>query len=112
MTIINVCGSAPGVSDLICLSSQAEYTYCFAEDPRLSPWAIIVGSCTTLVSNNSYIPGNLIIVLTPDHARLLDRDGFDAMDAIPVTRFPRDVEVVAAGGRKPGSIEDFKKSRI
>jgi hypothetical protein len=71
-------------------------------------------------------------VLTPDHARLLDRDGwdkdsirehvyarahhdamtvvnrglrpvrpevFDEMDPIPVTRSPRDIEVVVAGGR-------------
>ena len=170
LTIINVCRSVPGHTDLACISSQAEFTYCFAEDPELSPWPTInterfgsktttvlvlkaepphdiidflsptacdlldtiIDSCTTLGSNNSYIPGNLIIVLTPDHARLLDRDGwnkeeirehiharahhdmkivtnrglvsvrpegFETMDPVPVTRSPRDVEIVVAGGR-------------
>jgi hypothetical protein len=170
LAIVNVCRSVPGHSDLACISSQAEFTYCFAEDPELSPWPTInkerfdsktttvlalkaepphdiidflsstacdlldtiIDSCTTLGSNNSYIPGNLIIVLTPDHARLLDRDGwmkekirehihtnahhdvnmvsnrglmpvrpefFETMDPIPVTRSPRDVEIVVAGGR-------------
>jgi hypothetical protein len=115
LTIIDVCRAVPGVSDLACLSSQAEITYCFAEDPALSPWPTlneerydkhttcvlvlkaepphdiidflsqtgedlldtIVDSCTTLGSNNAYIPGNLILALTPDHARLLERDGYD-----------------------------------
>jgi hypothetical protein len=170
LTVVNVCRSVPGHADLACISSQAEFAYCFAEDPRLSPWPTIneerfdsgtttvlalkaepphdiidflsptggdlldtiIDSCTTLGSNNTYVPGNLIIVLTPDHARLLDRDdwdkdsirehvyarahhdamtvvnrglrpvrpeGFDEMDPIPVTRSPRDIEVVVAGGR-------------
>jgi hypothetical protein len=34
-------------------------------------------SCTTLGSNNSYIPGPLLLLLTPDHAQLLHRDGYD-----------------------------------
>jgi hypothetical protein len=36
-----------------------------------------VDSSTTLGSNNCYIPGNLMFVITPDHAWLLDRDGYD-----------------------------------
>ncbi len=36
----------------------------------------IADSCTTLGSNNSYMPGNLLLVLTPDHSRLLARDGY------------------------------------
>lgn len=114
LTIINVCRSVPGVCDLDCLASQAEYTYCFAEDPTYSPWRTIneetynnetttvtvlkaepphdiidflsptaadlldtiCDSCTTLGSNNSYIPGPLIVVITPDHAMLFDRDGY------------------------------------
>ena len=31
----------------------------------------ILDCCTTLGSNNAYIPGNLIIVITPDHGMLL-----------------------------------------
>lgn len=115
LTIINVCRSVPGVCDLDCLASQAEFTYCFAENPKLTPWTTIneerfdektttvmvlkaepphdiidflsqtggdlldtiIDSCTTLGSNNSYIPGNIIAVLTPDHAKMLARDGYD-----------------------------------
>ena len=115
LVIIAVCRSVPGVSDLDCLASQAEFTYCFAEEPRLSPWPTLnaerynektttvlvlkaepphdvidflsqtagdlldtmVDSATTLGSNNAYIPGNLIYVLTPDHALLLQREGWD-----------------------------------
>lgn len=114
LVLINVCRSVPGVCDLDCLASQAEYTYCFAEDPTYSPWQTIneekydkdtttvtvlkaepphdiidflsptaadlldtiCDSCTTLGSNNSYIPGPLIIVITPDHALLFERDGY------------------------------------
>jgi len=39
--LINICRSVPGHSDLSCLSSQAELTYCFAEDPTLTPWQTI-----------------------------------------------------------------------
>jgi len=170
LTIVNVCRSVPGHADLACISSQAEFAYCFAEDPGLSPWPTIneerfdsdtttvlalkaepphdvidflsptggdlldtiIDSCTTLGSNNTYIPGNLIILLTPDHAWLLHRDGwdkerirehvharahhdakmlknrglmpvrpegFETMDPMPVTRSPRDIEIIVAGGR-------------
>ena len=115
LVVLNNCRSVPGVCDLACVSSQAEYTYCFAEDARLTPWNTmnaerydagatcvyavkaepphdiidflsqtggdfldtVVDCCTTLGSNNAYIPGNLILVLTPDHAKLLARDGYD-----------------------------------
>lgn len=114
LAITNACRSVPGVADLGCLASQAEYSYCFAEDPGLTPWKTmneerfdrdttcvlvmkaepphdiidflsstggdlldtLVDSCTTLGTNNSYMPGNLILVLTPDHARLLNRNGY------------------------------------
>lgn len=114
LVLINVCRSVPGICDLDCLASQAEYSYCFAENPELSPWKTIneeqydsttttvtvlkaepphdiidflsptaadlldtiCDSCTTLGSNNSYIPGPLIIVITPDHAKLFERDGY------------------------------------
>lgn len=207
LAIVNVCRSAPGFADLACISSQAELTYCFAEEAALTPWNTInaerfdaststvlvlkaepphdiidflsqtggdlldtfVDSCTTLGSNNSYIPGPLILLMTPDHAQLLHRDGwtkdairahvhanahhpapmvrnrglvpvrpkgFETRHPMPVTRSPRDVEVVVAGGRgghsavilpwalhsesvvepvllpdgrKPGSIADFRK---
>jgi len=114
LVLINTCRSVPGHSDLCCIASQAEFTYCFAEDPKLSPWATInverydakttcvfvlkaepphdiidflsmtagdlldtiVGSATTLGSNNAYMPANMILLLTPDHARLMARDGW------------------------------------
>ena len=170
LAIINVCRAVPNYADLACLSSSAELSYCFSEDPELSPWPTIntehyssetttvyvlkaepphdiidflsqtagdlldtlVGSCTTLGSNNSYIPGPLIIVITRDHAWLLNREGWDKnkirehiharvhheapmvrgrglvpvrpagfneLHPIPVTRSPKDVEIVVAGGR-------------
>jgi hypothetical protein len=37
----------------------------------------VIDSVTTLGTNNAYIPGNLILVLTPDHARILSREGWD-----------------------------------
>jgi hypothetical protein len=207
LTVTNVCRSVPGYVDLACLSSPAEIAYCFAEDPKLTPWKTINAerydartttvmvlkaepphdifdflsqtaldlldtidhSCTTLGSNNAYIPGNLILVLTPDHAELLSRDGWDKdkirehiharvhnevpmlrnrgldpvrpkgfenLHPMPVTRSPRDIEIVVAGsrgghsavilpwalyseailervllpdGRVPRSIEDFRR---
>ena len=115
LVLINTCRSVPRHSDLACISSQAELTYCFAEDPTLTPWQTIneerydaktttvyvlkaepphdiidflsmtagdlldgiVDSCTTLGSNNAFIPGPLIVIVTRDHAWLLDRDGWD-----------------------------------
>lgn len=41
LVIINVCRSVPGVCDLDCLASQAEFTYCFAEEPDLACWNMI-----------------------------------------------------------------------
>jgi len=170
LVIINVCRSIPGVCDLDCQASQAEFTYCFAEDPALTPWNTInaerfdketttvlvlkaepphdiidflslnggdlldtlTDCCTTLGSNNATITGNLILVLTPDHGEMLANAGYDKnkirehihlravheapmvrgrglvpirpagfenMHPVPVTRSPRDVEIVIAGGR-------------
>jgi hypothetical protein len=158
------------VCDLDCQASQAEFTYCFAEDPALTPWNTInaerfdketttvlvlkaepphdiidflslnggdlldtlTDCCTTLGSNNATITGNLILVLTPDHGEMLANAGYDKnkirehihlravheapmvrgrglvpirpagfenMHPVPVTRSPRDVEIVIAGGR-------------
>ena len=115
LVLISVCRSVPGHADLACFSSQAEITYCFAEDPALSPWPTInaerfnvstttvyvlkaepphdiidflsmtagdlldglTDCCTTLGSNNAFMPGPLILVLTRDHAWLLNREGYD-----------------------------------
>jgi hypothetical protein len=115
LVLINTCRSVPAHCDLVCISSQAELSYCFAEDPSLSPWKTInaerfdeksttvyvlkaepphdiidflsmtggdlmdgiTDCCTTLGSNNSFMPGPLIVVMTRDHAWLLARDGWD-----------------------------------
>ena len=170
LVMINVCRAVPGVCDLGCLGSQAEFTYCFSEEPELAQWDTIneehfdsettsvyvlkaeplhdiidflspnghdlldtiTHSCTTLGSNNAYIPGPLVICLTPDHAKMLRAAGytkdmirehihtyvyhevamvrnrglvpvrppeFENRHPMPVTRSPRDVEVVVVGGR-------------
>lgn len=207
LVLITSCRSVPGHADLSCISSQAELTYAFCEDPTISPWPTInaerhdektttvlmlkaepphdiidflsmtaedlldgiVDSSTTLGSNNAFMPGPLVVVCTRDHAWLLDRDGWDKdrirdhihrfafhqvpmvrnrglvpvrpkhfenLHPMPVTREPKDVEIVVAGGRGghsavilpwglhsetivlpvllpdgrvPGSIEDFKR---
>lgn len=118
LTLRNCCRIITGFSDLACLSSPAEYTYCFAEDVLSSPWPTINAErfnartttvsvmmaegphnimdlastnakdfletasdcCTTLGSNNAYLPGSLVIVITPDHARLLSQGGFTKND--------------------------------
>ena len=115
LVLVNTCRSVPGYCDLACISSQAELTYCFAEDPRLTPWKPInaerfdertttvyvlkaepphdiidflsqtagdlldgiTDSCTTLGSNNAFMPGPLIVIMTRDHAWLLAREGWD-----------------------------------
>jgi hypothetical protein len=114
LVLINTCRAVPGYSDLACISSQAELTYCFAEDPSLTPWKTInaerfdektttvymlkaepphdiidflsmtagdlidgiTDCCTTLGSNNAFMPGSMIVVVTRDHAWLFDREGW------------------------------------
>ncbi len=114
LVIMNVLRSVPGVCDLDCIASQAEFTFCFAEEPELAQWSMIneehydsdtttvymlkaepihdvidflslnghdlldtlTACCTTLGSNNAYMPGPLVMCLTPDHAMLLKRDGY------------------------------------
>ena len=114
LACVNTCRAVPGLSDLANISCQAELTYCFAEEPSLTPWQTInaerydektttvfvlkaepihdiidflsptagdlldtiVDCSTTLGSNNAFIPGPLVVVLTPDHGWLLDREGW------------------------------------
>jgi hypothetical protein len=170
LVILNVCRAVPGLCDLDCIASQAEFTYCFAEDPSLAQWKMIneeqfdsetttvyvlkaepqhdiidflslnghdlldtlTDCCTTLGSNNAYIPGPLVLVLTPDHGMMLRNAGytkdmirehihlravhdvpmvrgrglvpvrppeFADKHPMPVTRTPKDIEVVVVGGR-------------
>ena len=170
LVILNVCRAVPGLCDLDCIASQAEFTYCFAEEPSLAQWKMInqerfdsetttvyvlkaepqhdiidflslnghdlldtlTDCCTTLGSNNAYIPGPLVLVLTPDHGMMLRSAGytkdmirehihlravhdvpmvkgrglvpvrppeFADKHPMPVTRTPKDIEIVVVGGR-------------
>jgi hypothetical protein len=114
LVVTNVFRSVPGVCDLDCLASQAEFTYCFAEEPELAQWTMInedrydaktttvyvlkaeplhdiidflsldgydlldtiTACCTTLGSNNAYMPGPMIVCLTPDHGMMLKKAGY------------------------------------
>jgi hypothetical protein len=114
LVIMNVCRSVPGICDLDCLASQAEFTYCFAEEPSLAQWKMIneehydsatttvyvlkaeplhdiidflsldgydlldtiTACCTTLGSNNAYMPGPMVVCLTPDHGMMLKKAGY------------------------------------
>ena len=170
LVVMNVFRSVPGICDLDCIASQAEFTYCFSEEPDLACWNTInedrydaktttvyvlkaepihdiidflsldgydlldtiTACCTTLGSNNAYMPGPMIVCLTPDHAQMLKKAGFTKemiqqhihtyaynevpmvrnrglvpvrpasfanRHPMPVTRSPKDVEVVVIGGR-------------
>ena len=170
LVILNVCRAVPGLCDLDCIASQAEFTYCFAEEPSLAQWKMInqerfdsetttvyvlkaepqhdiidflslnghdlldtlTDCCTTLGSNNAYIPGPLVLVLTLDHGMMLRSAGytkdmirehihlravhdvpmvkgrglvpvrppeFADKHPMPVTRTPKDIEIVVVGGR-------------
>jgi hypothetical protein len=72
LVLINRCRVVPGISDLDCLASQAEFTYCFAEPAER-------------VANRGISP-------------VRPRE-FEGMDPIPVTRTPEDIEIVVAGGQ-------------
>lgn len=114
LVIMNIFRSVPGICDLDCLASQAEFTYCFAEDPELAQWNMInedhfdaktttvyvlkaepihdvidflsldghdlldtiTHCCTTLGSNNAYMPGPMVICLVPDHGMMLKDSGY------------------------------------
>jgi hypothetical protein len=114
LVVMNIFRSVPGVCDLDCLASQAEFTYCFAEEPELAQWSMInedrfdaktttvyllkaeplhdiidflsldghdlldtiTACCTTLGSNNAYMPGPMIVCLTPDHGMMLKKSGY------------------------------------
>ena len=170
LVIMNIFRSVPGICDLDCIASQAEFTFCFAEEPELAQWNMInedhynsetttvyvlkaepihdvidflsldghdlldtiTHCCTTLGSNNAYMPGPMVICLTPDHGMLLKKSGytkemiqehihtycyhevpmvrnrglvpvrpesFKNRHPMPVTRSPKDVEIVVIGGR-------------
>lgn len=170
LVMMNVFRSVPGICDLDCIASQAEFTYCFAEEPELAQWNMInedhfdkdtttvyvlkaepihdiidflsldgydlldtiTACCTTLGSNNAYMPGPMIVCLTPDHAMMMKKAGFTKemiqehihtyayhqtpmvknrglvpvrpesfkhKHPMPVTRTPKDVEIVTIGGR-------------
>ncbi|MDD4362874.1 MAG: hypothetical protein PHD33_01525, partial [Atribacterota bacterium] len=170
LVILNITRSVPGICDLDCMASQAEFTYCFAEESELAQWKMIneehydkktttvyvlkaeamhdvidllsingydlldtlTACCTTLGSNNAYIPGPLVLCLTPDHGMLLKKSGFTKemirehihkyafhqvpmlrdrgiipvrpdyfknKHPMPVTRSPKDIEIVVVGGR-------------
>ncbi len=36
----------------------------------------ITHCCSTLGSNNAYMPGPLVVCLTPDHGKMLKKDGY------------------------------------
>ena len=118
LLLVNVGRAVPGTADLDCLASPAEFTYCFAEDPSLTPWSTLneehagaettavyvlkaeaptnvlefladtargvaeslVDAATHLGANNAYVPGPLVVVLVPDHARIVAGDGWSKAD--------------------------------
>jgi hypothetical protein len=149
LACINVCRAVPGIADLANVSCQAELTYCFAEEPSLTPWNTInaecydektttvmvlkaealhdiidflsltaedlldtiVDCCTTLGSNNAYITGPLILILTPDHSWMLDNDGWtkDMIREHIHQRATNEVPMLKGRGIKPVRPPEFEK---
>ena len=77
LVIMNVCRSVPGVCDLDCLASQAEFTYCFAEEPKLTPWKMINeerydSETTTVMVLKAEPPHDIIDFLSLTGGDLLD----------------------------------------
>ena len=141
LVIMNVSRSVPGICDLDCIASQAEFTFCFAEEPGLAQWPMIneerynaktttvyvmkaepqhdiidflsldgfdlldtiTDCCTTLGSNNAYMPGPMVIALTPDHGLMLKNSGFtkDMIREHIYLRAVNDVPMVRIGGSCP-----------
>ena len=73
------CRAVPGMCDLDCLASQAEFTYCFAEEPSLAQWKMIneehFDSKTTTV---------YVLKAEPQHDIIdfLSLNGHDLLDTI------------------------------
>ena len=77
LVIMNIFRSVPGICDLDCIASQAEFTYCFAEEPDLAEWTMInedhFDSETTTVYVLKAEPiHDVIDFLSPDGHDLLD----------------------------------------
>lgn len=77
LTLTNVCRAIPGLSDLAGLSSQAEFSYCFAEDPALSPWPTInterhTAAITTVTVLKAEVPHDITDLLSPTADGLLE----------------------------------------
>jgi hypothetical protein len=116
LILVNLGGSRPGTLDRATHGSPAKYTFCFAEDEDVSPWAslaarrgfapgqpvvtvfaaegphnvndhgstsgeellvTIAGTMAIPGSNNFYLGGEHLLVLGPEHAATLARDGWD-----------------------------------
>ncbi len=147
LVILNVCRAVPGICDLDCIASQAEFTYCFAEEPSLAQWKMIneerfdpntttvyvlkaepqhdiidflslnghdlldtlTDCCTTLGSNNAYVPGPLVLVLTPDHGMMLRNSGYtkDMIREHIHLRAVHDVPMVRGRGLVPVRPPEF-----
>ncbi|MGA2109156.1 MAG: hypothetical protein ABSH25_16110 [Syntrophorhabdales bacterium] len=148
LVIMNVSRSVPGICDLDCIASQAEFTFCFAEEPGLAQWPMIneerynaktttvyvmkaepqhdiidflsldgfdlldtiTDCCTTLGSNNAYMPGPMVIALTPDHGLMLKNSGFtkDMIREHIYLRTVNDVPMVRNRGLVPVRPPEFE----
>ncbi|MFH1487090.1 MAG: hypothetical protein ABIH46_13545 [Chloroflexota bacterium] len=65
LTLINVCRSIPGLSDLATFGTPAEYSYCFAENEAESPWPafhtdLYDAETTTITVHRCESPHNII----------------------------------------------------
>ncbi len=77
LTFISKCRVVPGISDMGCLGSPAEFTYCFAEEAKNNLWPKINeekydNKTTTVLVLKAEAPRNVIEFLTGDAEQLLE----------------------------------------
>ena len=79
LVMMNVFRSVPGVCDLDCIASQAEFTYCFAEEPDVAQWNMINEDHYDKDTTTVYV-----LKAEPIHDIIdfLSLDGYDLLDTI------------------------------
>lgn len=79
LVIMNVCRAVPGVCDVDCLASQAQFTFCFCEEPSLARWSMINEERFDANTTTVYL-----LKAEPQHDIVdsLSMDGYDLLDTI------------------------------
>ena len=69
----------------------------------------IIDCCTTLGSNNAYMPGSLVLLLNPDHARVLVEGGYDKARLRQAIHISACIATARLAGRGLGGVHPKNK---